>query len=497
MVPVLLGIAALVSLDRFLGSDILSTRQAAFNVLRLAEITSLVSPTVPVLALSAAVYLWGLWNLWRVHEQAVEFGPGASVLAVLRDDQPVVAARFSRLLDAPELAIGLQAATVLGAVVALEAGAAAGLGFHMHSADGKWMAWLMLWGTALVTFLVCHALAHGLRQGRTLLQGLQFLSLAPIGPAFAGLGAQPELWELSAGIPRAREVHVLVQQVRATASAFKEARSAASPDPPAKPASEAPEPPPERSLTRRADDPGKGGDAPSAASEPWPEADVPDRNLARRLRVRPGDAVELWSGPPVAWIPRTEEEGQWPLHASPAWREIARWSAHLVRVLSRGPWARRTCPVTATDPKKAETPAGEAHLRAAETLLALQVAFSVRFALVRLLSVFALAIAGLLLLLCAHLFYAFQSRTFWLGVDWVLIGMATAIVLYLLVRLEQSTLLSLLWRSEPGKLNWGDQLVHRILLYGAIPVITLFVTFFPEVGAALFSWLEPVQKSLP
>jgi hypothetical protein len=493
--PVLLGCISLYALGRFLHSDALTTRQAVFNALRLADVTSLVSPTLPVLALSAVVYLWGLWNLWRVHEQAVEFGAGASVIAVLRGDQPATADRFSCLLDAPELTIGLPAAAVLGVVVAVQAGAAWGLGFHMHSADGKWMALLLLSGTTLVSFLVCHTLAHGLRQGRTLLGGLQSLSLAPIGRAFAGLGAQPELWQLSAGIPRAREAHVLVQQVRATVRAFDEARGAASPGPQTTPALSVPEPPPERSLAPGARAAGK---VRRAATEPEPKLDDPDCSLARQLHVRPGDAVELRWGPASASIPVTDEEERRPLHASSAWREIERWSEHLVRVLSRGPWARRTCPAMTFDQKK-EEPAGvvEAHLRAAETLLALQVAFSVRFALVRLMSVFALAVTGLMLLLVAHLFYAFQSRAFWLGVDWVLIGTATAIIVYLLVRLEKSTLLSRLWRSEPGKLNWSDQLVHRILVYGAIPVITLFVAFFPEVGAALFSWLEPVQKSLP
>ncbi len=500
VVPVLMGLVTLVALDRFLAGEILSTRQAAFNVLRLAEVTSLVSPTVPVFALSAAVYLWGLWNLWRVHEQAVEFGPGASVLAVLREDQPIVAERFSRLLDAPELAIGLAATGVLGSVLFLEAAAAGALGFTMRSADGNEMATLMFWGTALVSFLVSHALAHGFRQGRTLLQGLHSLSVAPIGPAFAGLGAQHELWQLSAGIPRAREVHVLVQQMRATVAAFQEAREDALGPPvvvgpvvvePAEPQPVVVEPVPARRK-------GEAGKGPGLALERRQGVNDSDRALARTLRVRPDDAVELWTGPPVAWIPRNEEEGQWPLHASPAWRAIARWSAHLVRVLSRGPWERRAWTATAPDPKKAQAaPADGAHFRAAETLLALQAAFSVRFALVRLMSVFALAVVGLLLLLAAHLFYAFQSRVFWLGVDWVLIGTATAIAVFFLVRLEKSTLLSLLWRSEPGKINWRDQMVHRILLYGAIPVVTLFVTFFPEVGAALFSWLEPVQKSLP
>ena len=240
MVPVLIGIVTLVALDRFLASEILSTRQAAFNVLRLAEVTSLVSPTVPVFALSAAVYLWGLWNLWRVHEQAVEFGAGASVLAVLREDQPIVAGRFSRLLDAPELAIGLAATAVLGSVLFLEA-AAAGLGFPMQSADGKEMA--------------ADAFGHGPRElprlsrpGPRLSPGAHAAPGAPLperGPDRPRVRRSRRPARAVAalrGDPRAREVHVLVQQMRATVSAFQEARAAALGPPVSLP--EPPEPPP-------------------------------------------------------------------------------------------------------------------------------------------------------------------------------------------------------------------------------------------------------------
>jgi hypothetical protein len=138
----------------------------------------------------------------------------------------------------------------------------------------------------------------------------------------------------------------------------------------------------------------------------------------------------------------------------------------------------------------------DTYFAAAETLLGLQVAYSLRYSVIRLMSVFGLAVSALLLLLCGHLFYSFQSRAFWLGIDWMLIGVATAVAVYFFVRLEKSAVLSYLWQSEPGKVSWGDQLFRRILIYGAIPVITLFMTFFPEVGAFLFSWLEPVQKSL-
>jgi hypothetical protein len=357
------------------------------------------------------------------------------------------------------------------------------------------MGRVLFFGTMLVSFLVAHTLAYGGRQAASLMQVLDALSLAPIGPVFEKLGRRRELWQISAGTPRAEEAHLLVQQARTAAYALANAIEHT-------PAVTTPRPESEW-KTRRAD--------PAAPPEP----DARARELALQLHVRPGDVALMRHVPVDAALPLTYEDERRPLHASPAWRGLQEWSEHLVRVLWRGPWSRHSLvPLTplagaAAGPRPAAPAPGDSirvvppasprdtYFAAAETLLGLQVAYSLRYSVIRLMSVFALAVSALLLLLCGHLFYSFQSRAFWLGIDWMLIGVATAVAVYFFVRLEKSAVLSYLWQSEPGKLSWGDQLFRRILIYGAIPVITLFMTFFPEVGAFLFSWLEPVQRSLP
>ena len=58
-------------------------------------------------------------------------------------------------------------------------------------------------------------------------------------------------------------------------------------------------------------------------------------------------------------------------------------------------------------------------------------------------------------------------------------------------------ILSRLWSTRPGHVDWNGELIGRMFAYGAVPVVTLFVTFFPEVGNSLFAWLEPVKRVLP
>jgi hypothetical protein len=76
-------------------------------------------------------------------------------------------------------------------------------------------------------------------------------------------------------------------------------------------------------------------------------------------------------------------------------------------------------------------------------------------------------------------------------------ALASAVALLLLVRLEKDAVLSRLWSTQPGRLDWNGEFVRRMVVYGALPVVTLFATFFPEVGQSVFSWLEPVKKVMP
>jgi len=118
----------------------------------------------------------------------------------------------------------------------------------------------------------------------------------------------------------------------------------------------------------------------------------------------------------------------------------------------------------------------------------------------RVLSGFTLVTAGLVLLLCAHLFYSFQGRPFWLAVDALMIGVTTAVILTILVRLERDPVLSRLWGTHAGRIDLVGGLTPRMAIYLAIAVLTMFASFFPEVGSAIarwMQWLRPVQQAIP
>jgi hypothetical protein len=178
-----------------------------------------------------------------------------------------------------------------------------------------------------------------------------------------------------------------------------------------------------------------------------------------------------------------------PFQATSTWATLEGFAGPIARILDLGVWARRPYPAEPGDPPEWQ--------REAETFLALHVACVLRHALVRLLSGLSLALVGLGLILAAHLFYVFQGRAFWLIVDWVNLGVGTALAVLLLMRLEKDAVLSRLWSTTPGRIDWSGALVKRMVFYGALPVVTLFATFFPEVGQSILAWIEPVKKVLP
>ena len=223
---------------------------------------------------------------------------------------------------------------------------------------------------------------------------------------------------------------------------------------------------------------------------PGPAADEACRVVACGLHIRADDVhgiMEVELVDPEAL--RRDVCGHDPFQATPTWARLEALAGPLSRALQRGPWTHRPYPTPGQDEPEWQ--------REAETFLALQLAYGLRHVLVRLLSGLTMALAGFALILAAHLFYVFQGRAFWLTLDWVNLGLATGLAVVLLVKLEKDVVLSRLWSTTPGRVDWSGAFVQRMLVYGALPVVTLFATFFPEVGQSLFSWLEPVKKVLP
>ncbi len=414
---------------------------AQFNVARAVRPETLVSPTLPILFLGLPMYLWGLLNLWRLHQQAAGFGDSAPLIAIIDGRAPEgvkswgPGLQLARELDDPVL--WLRPGPALLVMVALSA-QVVGVIRYGRVPDGAGIRWMLGLGTLLSLFLVGHAMTHSVALARTLLRALRALTLHPIASCFSRVGELPFLWRLSLGAPSGGELSPLVRQARAVREAIN-----------------------------------------LAQAESGELSQIQDL-VAPAVLGQPN--------------PSSEQEAQLPFNATPAWRALLEVGGQLTEALERSYWRGMPGPTELAGKGQGLQ---RSPWREAEMFLALQVAYIVKHALVRVTRGLALVMAGLVLVLAAHLFYTFEGRGFWLGLDWVLVALGTVVAVVLLVAFEKDAILSCLWGSEPGKVGFRSEFVQRVLVYSAVPIVTLFVTFFPEVGSALFSWLGPFRSSLP
>ncbi len=442
------------------------------NALRAASLGSFVSPTPAVLLLAAAAYAWGFWNLRRLHLQFAEFRPGSPVLALLTGGHPSVKEEFLEALNHPGLRIGSAPSIALVLFVAVPLALASRLG---HSIDGRSMGIFVLWGTTLAVFLMGHTLAHSARLGRSLLSTLRSLNLHPIGSGFARVAREPFLWRPSLNVPDGRMLDPLVRQAGAVVLALRRLQRQI---------------PAETVALAHSPSYGIVEEDHRDPRAHVKAADEACRVVACGLHIRADDVhgiidVELVDKETLARDVCSHD----PFQATATWARLESFAGPLSLALQRGPWACSPYPGEPQDKPDWQ--------REAETFLALQLAYGLRHVLVRLLSGLTIALFGLGLILAAHLFYVFQGRAFWLTMDWLNLGLATGLALVLLVKLEKDAVLSRLWSTTPGRVDWSGAFVQRMLVYGALPVVTLFATFFPEVGQSIFAWLEPVKKALP
>jgi hypothetical protein len=179
-----------------------------------------------------------------------------------------------------------------------------------------------------------------------------------------------------------------------------------------------------------------------------------------------------------------------PLLRSRVWLDIWALSDRLVSVLERGHWCRVRVPgIDAGVPKAAAR-----WFATCERLIALQFAFLIRDILARIMWSLFSAMLCLTLVACAHLFYIFEGRSSLLMIDLVAIGVTALGAIRVLVEIERNSIISQLRHTTPGRIDFSWEFVGRIAVYGALPLLAVVASVFPEIGDSVFRWIEPLRK---
>lgn len=464
-----------------------SAIDAQLALARALEPSSGVSPVPAVILLGAALYAWALWHAQQLSMRAaVGVGQADSGLfrfvcgsesagPASREGDPMAGHpsreplrhELAQVLASPWRRSPVTLLVVVAVLVAAYGLVSRGDG---HAIDGWELSGFLWWATWLAVFVTVHALSQTVHLSMLLFRMLRHLRAQHIGPALTRVAQNHWLeWRLS---PRANRVVTLMPAVRLAESLAGRLIELARDGGPAAvlPAIE----------RRRASVPIAGASVEPARTTP----------VALRLRVRVGDL-----GPLVPALnglhgaeARIAAEPDEAFPRSDVWAQLVALTSALVPVLLHGRWRR---------PDSTSEGAVAAWQDTAENLIALQAAFIIRDVLSRVVGGLGVVLVISFLILGGHLFYAFQGRQLFIWLDLTLMGAVAAVGATILVTLERDRVLSQLWSTDPGRINWNGGFVYRIALYVGVPFLAILAAQFPELGGSLASWLEPLQKALP
>ncbi|HEX6035901.1 MAG TPA: hypothetical protein VFY83_15795, partial [Anaerolineales bacterium] len=101
--------------------------------------------------------------------------------------------------------------------------------------------------------------------------------------------------------------------------------------------------------------------------------------------------------------------------------------------------------------------------------------------------------AGLLLMLLAVSSYPFQPGDQLLMFNWLIILTAVTLTVALLVQINRSSIISFLTGTSPGQVNWNQDFITKIIIYGIVPILALVGAQFPESLKSIVSWFGGSQ----
>ena len=409
-----------------------------------------VSPTLPLLALAAAVYLWGVQGLRRrVPHEDVKL----DVRMFLADDLTLYAPdpRDRRRQAVARLVVSGAVAAVY--VLALREGVLA--------YEGRAYAAMYFWGGLLAELLVATSLVSLVFYWRAIQARLCRLEDHPVLQAFTRVSPNLVTPRNLIQTPRLTQVFPLADRARRLA------------------------------LARPTAD-GGGFDLAGAIAR-QPEFRSPDPQHHR-------EAEDVWRA--FSCEVSTCGADRWT--SSETWRK----SRALVRLIVedlRPQWDLRRSLVPARSLR--QLGAAEAQpttvvkvadeLRAVkEEIVAVHLAFTLREVFAGMAGRAVFCMTTVFLLLASHTFFPFEPHRTLVSIAWMNVLVVTIVGLLGLFGLERDAVLQAISRTGPGDQHATATLVWRVTVFAVIPLLSLLAVEFPEIGTAVIQWLEPMQKAL-
>jgi hypothetical protein len=135
-------------------------------------------------------------------------------------------------------------------------------------------------------------------------------------------------------------------------------------------------------------------------------------------------------------------------------------------------------------------------VRAAEEFAASQVVEYIDWVLHHLRRLALFILLSLLVMATLLSSYPFQPQSTVNTIFLALVVAAVVTLLSTMVGLNRDELLSRITKTTPGQITWDAHFVLNLALFGAVPLLALASSEFPQVRGILFGWIEPLLRAL-
>jgi hypothetical protein len=137
---------------------------------------------------------------------------------------------------------------------------------------------------------------------------------------------------------------------------------------------------------------------------------------------------------------------------------------------------------------------GAIRLPAVREFLAVRVAVYLRYVFAHLRNCLLGAMGTGLLLLLAVSSYKFEPKQFLSFVIWASLAVAALLTFWIFIQMDRNPTLSRIGGTTAGQVTLDRTFLANVFLYGAVPVLGVIATQFPEVGKVLGQIMDPLLR---
>jgi hypothetical protein len=153
--------------------------------------------------------------------------------------------------------------------------------------------------------------------------------------------------------------------------------------------------------------------------------------------------------------------------------------------MDAGTWLGRSTPTE-----------GELWAQAAEEFVAIRLTVYIRYVFLQMKNLLTFSLAAFILALAAVSAYPFQPNRPFMAMVWVIGTLSIAAVAVVLVSIDRDRLLSYIGKTPAGEVTLNHEFITTLTLYVIVPLLTLLATQFPGIGEFIFSVFTPAMKSV-